>query len=100
MAFADDAGTFRTCQMNLTAAAQLPDGELKAYVLDCINDAQPSKNPVCAVIDRTAVDPEVFGGSYLQFPGAWLRIAPDRSTGGIVATADHLVLDGALFSTY
>lgn len=49
-------------------------------------------DPVCAVIN-----PELFGGSYVEFPGAWLRVAPDRSTGGIVATADHLVLDSALF---
>ncbi len=97
VAFADEAGSFRTCELNLATVAQLPESEQAAYVLEQINAAQASKNPVCAVIDKSAVNPELFGGSYVEFPGAWLRIAPDQSTGGIIATADHLVLDGALF---
>lgn len=97
IAFADNAGIFRRCEMNLKTASLLHDSKLTDYVVACMNEAQPSQNPVCAVIDRAAVDSEIVGGSYIEFPGAWLRVAPDHSTGGIVATADHLVLDGALF---
>ena len=97
IAFADHAGLFRRCEVNLTTASQMDDSKLTDYVMACMNEAQPSKNPVCAVIDQAAADPEIVGGSYIEFPGAWLRVTPDQSTGGIVATADHLVLDGALF---
>lgn len=97
IAFTDEAGVFRTCEVNLNTASQLHDGKLMDYVVACMHAAQPSTNPVCAVIDHAAADPEMVGGSYIEFPGAWLRVSPDQSTGGIVATADHLVLDGALF---
>lgn len=97
IAFADESGVFRKCEVNLTTASQLNESKLTDYVVACMNEAPLSKNSVCAVIDQAAADPEIVGGSYIEFPGAWLRVTPDQSTGGIIATADHLVLDGALF---
>ena len=96
VAFENDAGDYKTCRLDLIIAAGLSIADLAAYVLKQQSAAQRSTEQVSVVIDRAAVDPETFGGSFAKFPGAWLRLAPDKSTGGFVATADHLVLDGAM----
>ena len=93
------AGVYRTCRFNLTMAVGMSDDDLAGYVQKQSSAAEPSTEPVSVVIDRAAADPETFGGSFAEFPGAWLRLAPDKSTGGFVATADHLVLDGALMQS-
>ena len=92
-------GSFKTCHLDLTVAADLSNVELDHYVQRQLAEAKPSVDAVSAVIDCSAVDPDHFGGGYAELPGAWLRLAMDKSTGGLVATADHLVLDGALFQS-
>ena len=92
-------GSFKTCHLDLTVAADLSNVELDHYVQRQLAAAKPSADAVSAVIDCSAVDPDHFGGGYAEFPGAWLRLAMDKSTGGLIATADHLVLDGALFQS-
>jgi len=92
-------GSFQTCHLNLAVAADLSNDELDQYVQRQLAEAKPSVDAVSAVIDCYAVDPDHFGGGYAELPGAWLRLAMDKTTGGLVATADHLVLDGALFQS-
>jgi hypothetical protein len=91
--------SFKTCRLNLAFAADLSNVELDQYVQRQLAEAKPSVDAVSVVIDCSAVDPDHFGGGYAELPGAWLRMAMDKSTGGLVATADHLVLDGALFQS-
>ena len=49
------------------------------------------------VLNSSATHPDDVEGSYCQLTGAWLRLSPDLQTGGLVASADHLIMDGALF---
>ncbi len=90
------------CDLDIRHAAQLSSSELHCYLQRQLSAAAAtgghSKNGAASVvISETPQTAEDIAGSYTDLPGAWLSIAPDRQTGGLVATADHLVLDGALF---
>ncbi|MCA8983412.1 MAG: hypothetical protein KDA76_06610 [Planctomycetaceae bacterium] len=83
--------------LDMPHAAGLPAEELDDYVARQIAAARPSREPVSVIVNEHSASFEELQGEYAARPGAWLRIAADRDTGGLVASADHLVLDGAMF---
>ncbi len=91
------AGNTHVCELDMQYAAQLTALELTTYVERQVATAQPSNQLVSAIIDTEPRPPQQMAGSYVARPGAWLRIAPNALQGGLLVTADHLVLDGAMF---
>lgn len=97
VAIARERGDDVVFTLDMPHAAGLSEGELHDYVAGRIAAARPSLEPVSVIVNEHSASFEELQGEYAARTGAWLRIAADRDTGGLVASADHLVLDGAMF---
>ena len=85
----------RIVSLDLHFSAESPE-KLRSYVAEQVAKAAPAQESVSVVFDEEPRHFDEISGTYAEFPGAWLRMAPDRETGGLLSTVDHLVLDGSL----
>ncbi|MCA9080745.1 MAG: hypothetical protein KDA58_09315 [Planctomycetaceae bacterium] len=97
VAVIDDQGCTRYCKIDPAALTRLSDSDQILSLQARLARATQEPHRVSIVVDERPQLAECFNGTYAEFPGAWLRVAPDAVTGGLLMTADHLVLDGALF---
>lgn len=89
-------GTTVRCEFDLPTIASCTESECLELVYQQLNLGNSAAGPISAVFESQAFTAEELSGRYAQYPGAWLSVAPDRETGGLAISADHLVLDGAL----
>ena len=91
------SGSVQTCGFDLNEMAGLAEGQRREYVDRQLSFASSRSRPVSIVCDLTSRRKADVAGTFSKFPGAWLRMAPHAESGGIIMSADHLVLDGHLF---
>ncbi|MEZ5942569.1 MAG: hypothetical protein R3C18_14335 [Planctomycetaceae bacterium] len=97
VAIVDAQNRIRYCSIDLGLMKSLSSAARIEAVTEQLALASPQPRCVSVVLDETPQHANRFVGTYSELPGAWLRVAPDAATGGLIMTADHLVLDGGLF---